>query len=146
MKGRSFAKELRAAPHFLNQDEVDRSFDLKSKATKERKVKKGFSMDPNQSIYSFNQTHLNHITSIMSAGEPAFNRPALEQLLGKRFFYAPAFSLYGGKEPQDENKKWNLNQQGPNQFYLLNKRKIKTPGRSDGNPWTVPIVETLGCC
>ncbi|KAG0017745.1 Glycine--tRNA ligase 1, mitochondrial [Podila clonocystis] len=32
----------------------------------------------------------------MSAGEPAFNRPALEQLLGKRFFYAPAFSLYGG--------------------------------------------------
>ncbi|KAG0299930.1 Glycine--tRNA ligase 1, mitochondrial [Dissophora globulifera] len=31
----------------------------------------------------------------MSA-EPAFNRPALEQLLGKRFFYAPAFSLYGG--------------------------------------------------
>lgn len=32
----------------------------------------------------------------MSAAEPAFNRPALEQLLGKRFFYAPAFSLYGG--------------------------------------------------
>ncbi|KAF9140227.1 Glycine--tRNA ligase 1, mitochondrial [Mortierella sp. GBA39] len=32
----------------------------------------------------------------MSATEPAFNRPALEQLLGKRFFYAPAFSLYGG--------------------------------------------------
>ncbi|KAF9304044.1 Glycine--tRNA ligase 1, mitochondrial [Mortierella antarctica] len=32
----------------------------------------------------------------MSAGEPVFNRPALEQLLGKRFFYAPAFSLYGG--------------------------------------------------
>jgi glycyl-tRNA synthetase len=28
--------------------------------------------------------------------EQAFNRPALEQLLGKRFFYAPAFSLYGG--------------------------------------------------
>ncbi|KAF9581598.1 Glycine--tRNA ligase 1, mitochondrial [Lunasporangiospora selenospora] len=25
-----------------------------------------------------------------------FNRVALEQLLGKRFFYAPAFSLYGG--------------------------------------------------
>ncbi|KAF9418778.1 Glycine--tRNA ligase 1, mitochondrial [Podila epigama] len=32
----------------------------------------------------------------MSAAEPAFNRAALEQLLGKRFFYAPAFSLYGG--------------------------------------------------
>ncbi|KAG0206999.1 Glycine--tRNA ligase 1, mitochondrial [Mortierella sp. GBA30] len=28
--------------------------------------------------------------------EPVFNRAALEQLLGKRFFYAPAFSLYGG--------------------------------------------------
>jgi hypothetical protein len=36
----------------------------------------------------------------MSAIEPAFNRPALEQLLGKRFFYAPAFSLYGGKKKE----------------------------------------------
>ncbi|KAF9956375.1 Glycine--tRNA ligase 1, mitochondrial [Modicella reniformis] len=30
------------------------------------------------------------------AAEPTFNRVTLEQLLGKRFFYAPAFSLYGG--------------------------------------------------
>lgn len=50
-------------------------------------------------LFSFNHLiHPNHIThtSTMSATEPAFNRPALEQLLGKRFFYAPAFSLYGG--------------------------------------------------
>ncbi|KAF9435437.1 Glycine--tRNA ligase 1, mitochondrial [Entomortierella beljakovae] len=32
----------------------------------------------------------------MSNPEPTFNRPALEQLLGKRFFYAPSFSVYGG--------------------------------------------------
>lgn len=70
---------------------------------------------PNQSTLS--TTHFNHITSIMSAGEPVFNRPALEQLLGKRFFYAPAFSLYGGKEPNSRKQKWNLIPHGLNRCY-----------------------------
>lgn len=44
------------------------------------------------------------ITMSAAVPEPVFNRAALEQLLGKRFFYAPAFSLYGGNKDNNDER------------------------------------------
>ena len=42
--------------------------------------------------------------------EEKFNRPALEDLVKRRFFYSVSFGIYGGEE--GEMRKWEVGERG----------------------------------